>query len=74
MTRPIERDAIYRGRRFQSETIEPCVRWYITYRSQFLELGSVIFSSGHTQVSAGFARNSADTPSFTFVSRGRSPK
>lgn len=32
MTKPIERDRIYRGRRFQTETIELCVRWYITYR------------------------------------------
>ena len=32
MTKPIERDRIYRGRRFQTETIELYVRWYITYR------------------------------------------
>jgi hypothetical protein len=32
MTKPIARDPIYRGRRFQTETIELCVRWYITYR------------------------------------------
>ena len=32
MTTPIERDPIYRRRRFSSETIELCVRWYITYR------------------------------------------
>jgi hypothetical protein len=32
MTKPIERDRIYRCRRFSAETIELCVRWYITYR------------------------------------------
>lgn len=32
MTKPIERDPIYRGRRFQTETIELCLRCYITYR------------------------------------------
>ena len=32
MTKPIARDSIYKGRRFRSETIELCVRWYITYR------------------------------------------
>ena len=37
MTQPIERDPIYRDRRFQTETIELCVRWYVTYRlSDFL--------------------------------------
>jgi len=35
MTKPIERDPIYRGRRFQTETIELCVRWYITYRLSY---------------------------------------
>src|SRR5271154_5015896 len=32
MTTPIARDPIYRRRRFQPETIELCVRWYLTYR------------------------------------------
>jgi transposase-like protein len=32
MTKRIERDPIYRSRRFQTETIELCIRWYITYR------------------------------------------
>jgi hypothetical protein len=30
MTETIARDPIYRRRRFQSETIELCVRWYLT--------------------------------------------
>jgi transposase-like protein len=32
MTQPIARDPIYRGRMFDAEIIELCVRWYITYR------------------------------------------
>ena len=35
MTQAIERDPIYRCRRFQTETIEFCVRWYITYRLSY---------------------------------------
>ena len=42
MTKPIERDAIYRGRRFQSETIELCVRWYITYRLSYRDLAAMM--------------------------------
>ncbi len=38
MTQAISRDAIYRRRRFQSETIELCVRWYITYRLSYRDL------------------------------------
>jgi hypothetical protein len=32
MTNPIARDLIYRRRVFDAEIIEPCVRWYVTYR------------------------------------------
>ena len=32
MTPPRARDPIYRRRRFEAETIEKCVRWYITGR------------------------------------------
>jgi hypothetical protein len=35
MTEAKTRDPIYRGRRFESETIELCVRWYITYRLSY---------------------------------------
>ena len=35
MTKPIARDPIYRQRRFQAETIELCVRRYITYRLSY---------------------------------------
>ena len=31
MTEPVARDPIYRRRRFQPETIELCVRWYLRY-------------------------------------------
>jgi transposase-like protein len=46
MTRPIERDAIYRGRRFQTETIELCVRWYITYRLSYRDLAAMMAERG----------------------------
>jgi hypothetical protein len=39
MTQPIERDPFYRGCRFQTETIELCVRWYITYRPSYRDFG-----------------------------------
>lgn len=32
MTKPIARDVMYRGRAFETEVIELCVRWYIIYR------------------------------------------
>jgi hypothetical protein len=32
------RDPIYRRRRFSAETIELCVRWYITYRLSYRDL------------------------------------
>ena len=38
MTQPIERDAIYRRRRFPREVIEGCVRWYLTYRLSYRDL------------------------------------
>jgi transposase-like protein len=46
MTKPIERDAIYRGRRFQTETIELCVRWYITYRLSYRDLAAMMAERG----------------------------
>jgi hypothetical protein len=38
MTKPVARDAIYRRRRFRTEDIEQCVRWYITYRLSYRDL------------------------------------
>ena len=46
MTKPIERDPIYRGRRFQSEIIELCVRWYITYRLSYRDLVAMMAERG----------------------------
>jgi transposase-like protein len=42
MTRPIERDTIHRCRRFSAETIELCVRWYITYRLSYRDLAAMM--------------------------------
>jgi len=38
VTQPIERDVIYRRRRFPREVIETCVRWYLTYRLSYRDL------------------------------------
>lgn len=46
MTKPIERDRIYCGRRFQTETIELCVRWYITYRLSYRDLAAMMAERG----------------------------
>src|SRR6266446_936277 len=36
------RDPMYRGRRFPPETIELCVRWYITYRLSYRDLAAMM--------------------------------
>jgi len=46
MPQPIERDPIYRGRRFKTETIELCVRWYITYRLRYRDLAAMMAERG----------------------------
>ena len=46
MTRAIEHDPIYRGRKFQTETIEVCVRWYITYRLSYRDLAARMAERG----------------------------
>jgi transposase-like protein len=46
MTKAIARDPIYRGRRFQPETIELCVRWYITYRLSYRDLVAMMAEWG----------------------------
>lgn len=46
MTQPIDRDPMYRGRRFQNETIELCVRWYITYRLSYRDLVAMMAERG----------------------------
>ncbi len=42
VTQPIERDAIYRRRRFSRDVIETCVRWYLTYRLSYRDLVSLM--------------------------------
>src|SRR6266550_5351642 len=42
VTQPIERDAIYRRRRFSRDVIETCVRWYLTYRLSYRALVSLM--------------------------------
>ena len=46
MTTAIARDPIYRHRRFQSETIELCVRWYLTYRLSYRDLVEMMAERG----------------------------
>jgi len=48
MTRAIARDPIYRRRRFQSEIIELCVRWYLTYRLSYRDLVEMMAERGVT--------------------------
>jgi transposase-like protein len=48
MTKAIARDAIYRRRRFESETIELCVRWYLTYRLSYRDLVEMMAERGVT--------------------------
>jgi len=42
MTIRNSRDPIYRRRRFSAETIELCVRWYITYRLSYRDLAAMM--------------------------------
>src|SRR5882762_9285836 len=46
MTQGIERDPIYRCHRFQTEAIELCVRWYITYRLSYRDLVAMMAERG----------------------------
>jgi transposase-like protein len=46
MTKPIARDSIYRGRVFDAEIIELCVRWYITYRLSYRDLVGMMEERG----------------------------
>ena len=46
MTKPIDRDPIYRRRRFDAEIIELCVRWYITYRLSYRDLVAMMAERG----------------------------
>jgi transposase-like protein len=46
MTTAIARDPIYKNRRFQSEIIELCVRWYLTYRLSYRDLAEMMAERG----------------------------
>jgi hypothetical protein len=46
MTRPAVRDAMYRGRVFDTGVIELCVRWYITYRLSYRDLVAMMAERG----------------------------
>jgi len=46
MPRARARDPIYRQRRFPTEVIETCVRWYITYRLSYRDLVSMMAERG----------------------------
>lgn len=46
MTKRIARDPIYQGRRFSADTIELCVRWYITYRLSYRDLAAMMAERG----------------------------
>jgi transposase-like protein len=46
MTVAIARDPIYRRRRFSSEVIELCVRWYLTYRLSYRDLVEMMAERG----------------------------
>jgi transposase-like protein len=48
MTKAIARDPIYRRCRFQSELIESCVRWYLTYRLSYRDLVEMMAERGVT--------------------------
>lgn len=39
---PASRDPIYRRRRYSSELIEQCVRWYLTYRLSYRDLAAMM--------------------------------
>jgi transposase-like protein len=44
--KPMARDPIYRGRVFDAEIIELCVRWYITFRLSYRDLVAMMAERG----------------------------
>src|SRR3981081_2299909 len=46
MTKPVERDPIYRRRRFQPEIMDLCVRWSLTYRLSYRDLVEMMAERG----------------------------
>ena len=62
----IGRDTIYRYRRFSAETIELCVRWYITYRLSYRDLAAMMAERdvivSHTTIMRGVLRTELRGP------------
>jgi len=54
MTQPIDRDVLYRRRRFPRNVIETCVRWYLTYQLSYREVVALMAEQGvrisHTSI------------------------
>ena len=46
MPRAVPKDIIYRRRRFDSDVIELCVRWYLTYRLSYRDLVAMMADRG----------------------------
>ena len=46
MTKPIDRDPIYRGRAFDADIIELFCRWYVTYRLSYRDLAAIMAERG----------------------------
>jgi hypothetical protein len=46
MTKPIDRDSLYRKRAFDAAIIELCVRWYISYRLSYRDLVEMMAERG----------------------------
>jgi len=46
MSKPIDRDPIYRRRRFDRQIIDLCVRWYLTYRLSYRDLVAMMAERG----------------------------
>ena len=46
MTKPIARDPMYHRRSFDTDIIELCVRWYITYRLSYRDLVALMAERG----------------------------
>lgn len=74
MSKAAARDPIYRGRRFQPEIIELCVRWYLTYRLSYRDLVEMMAERGvvisHSTILRWVQRYAIRKSPFTFGSRG----
>ena len=46
MSKPMDRDPIYRRRRFDRQIIDLCVRWYLTYRLSYRDLVAMMAERG----------------------------